>query len=503
MTGWQNKPFEIKAKKGDTIAFCMCGKSKNGPYCDGSHEGTGITPKVITYDEDSTVYACGCRQSKGLPFCDGTHATLSKIANDDSSNETTSSGLPNNTPIEPHIQYIHDLAINGLSKLGSHGQLGAMGVPHQELPSWDDIQFVTAQLARFPLLDDDKVSSETIIGPNAKKPMKLKIPLFVSDMSFGSLSQEAKVSLSKGAELAGTGICSGEGGMLSEEQESNFRYFYELASARFGFSMDKIKKCQAFHFKGGQAAKTGVGGHLPGKKVTEKIAEVRGLKPGQDAISPSKFPDWTNIEQIKDFADQVRSETGGIPIGYKLSAQHIEDDIDAALKIGVDYIILDGRGGGTGAAPLILRDNISVPTIPALARARKHLDSKSSDVTLVITGGLRTASDFAKAMAIGADAIAIANSAIQAIGCIGMRACHTNTCPAGIATQDENLRKNLVVDDASQRLCNFLNASVDLMKVLARACGHDSLDKFSRNDLTTWKKEMHELSGIPFGGIHN
>lgn len=502
MVGWQNKPFEIKAKKGDTIAFCMCGKSKNGPYCDGSHEGTGITPKVVTYDEDSNVYACGCRESKNIPFCDGTHATLTET-NDDASDESGQSSLPNNTPIEPYIQYIHNLATNGLSKLGMHGELGAMGVPRQDLPSWDDIQFVTAQLAKFPLLDDDKVSSETIIGPNAKKPLKLEIPLFVSDMSFGSLSQEAKVSLSKGAELAGTGICSGEGGMLPEEQESNSHYFYELASARFGFSMDKIKKCQAFHFKGGQAAKTGVGGHLPGKKVTEKIANVRGLKPGQDAISPSKFPDWNSIEEIKDFADQVRNETGGIPIGYKLSAQHIEDDIDAALKVGIDYIILDGRGGGTGAAPLILRNNISIPTIPALARARKHLDSKASDVTLVITGGLRTASDFSKAMALGADAIAIANSAIQAIGCIGMRACHTNTCPAGIATQDEELRKRLVVDEASQRLCNFLNASTDLMKVLARACGHDSLNKFSVNDLTTWKKQMHDLSGVPFGGIHS
>ena len=242
MTGWQNKPFEIKAKKGGTIAFCMCGKSKNGPYCDGSHEGTGITPKVVSYDEDSMIYACGCRQSKGLPLCDGTHTTLTESTQNNTSSESAQSGLPNNTPIEPYIQYIHDLATNGLSKLGSHGQLGAMGVPRQDLPSWDDIQFVTAQLATFPLLDSDEVSSETIIGPNAKKPLKLKIPLFVSDMSFGSLSQEAKVSLSKGAELAGTGICSGEGGMLAEEQESNSHYFYELASARFGFSMDKIKK---------------------------------------------------------------------------------------------------------------------------------------------------------------------------------------------------------------------------------------------------------------------
>jgi glutamate synthase domain-containing protein 2 len=196
----------------------------------------------------------------------------------------------------------------------------------------------------------------------------------VSDMSFGALSEEAKVALARGAELAGTGICSGEGGMLPEEQSANSRYFYELASARFGFSMDKVQRAQAFHFKGGQGAKTGTGGHLPGNKVRGKIAEVRGLNEGESAISPPRFPDWHGLAEFRDFAAEVREATGGIPVGFKLSAQHIEKDIDAALEVGCDYIILDGRGGGTGAAPLLFRDNISVPTIPALARARRHLD---------------------------------------------------------------------------------------------------------------------------------
>ena len=314
-----------------------------------------------------------------------------------------------------------------MSKTGHHGVSDAMGVPLSELPRWEDIQFITAQLHKVPLLDDEAVGTKTVIGPRAKKPLILDIPLFVSDMSFGALSASAKVALALGAENAGTGICSGEGGMLPEEQEANSRYFYELASARFGFSMDKLSKVQAFHFKGGQGAKTGTGGHLPGAKVIGKIAEVRGLTEGEAAISPARFPDWTTTSQIKEFADEVRDYTGGIPIGYKLSAQHIEKDIDAALEVGVDYIILDGRGGGTGAAPIIFRDNISVPTIPALARARKHLDDTGNkDVTLVITGGLRTPADFAKALALGADAIALSNAALQAIGCLGMRACHTN-----------------------------------------------------------------------------
>jgi len=409
---------------------------------------------------------------------------------------------PHGTIEEPYVMRIHELAANGLTKVGHHGFVAAMGVARQQLPSWDSIQFVTAQLARLPLLDDVPVGNEVCIGPNAAKPLWLDMPLFVSDMSFGALSQEAKTALGRGAQLAGTGICSGEGGMLPEEQSENSRYFYELASARFGWSWDVLNKVQAFHFKLGQGAKTGTGGHLPGPKVKGRIAEVRGLPEGTPAVSPPTFPDWHGVDDFRRFADEVRERSGGIPIGVKLSAQHVESDIDAALEVGVDYVILDGRGGGTGAAPLLFRDNISVPTIPALARARQHLDRrKRRDVTLIVTGGLRDASDFAKALALGADAVAIANSAIQAIGCLGMRACHTNNCPVGIATQKEHLRARLPVDEAAHRLNNFLRASVELMEVLARACGHDHLSHLSLDDLTTFDRDMADLTGIEYGGV--
>lgn len=406
------------------------------------------------------------------------------------------------TEEEPHNALIQRYAKEGLSKTGHHGVVDSMGVPRGQLPDWDDIQILTAQLHKVPLLEDEPVGTEVVIGPNAQKPLTLKIPLFVSDMSFGALSEPAKIALALGAEMAGTGICSGEGGMLPEEQEANARYFYELASARFGFSWDKLDKVQAFHFKGGQGAKTGTGGHLPGNKVKGKIADVRGLNPGESAISPPRFPEWTEVSQIKDFADEVRDRTGGIPIGYKLSAQHIEKDIDAALDVGVDYIILDGRGGGTGAAPIIFRDNISVPTIPALARARRHLDRLDrADVSLVITGGLRKPADFVKAMALGADAVALSNSAMQAIGCLGMRACHTNNCPVGIATQKPHLVSRLIVEKSARQLANFFDASVELMQVMARACGHAHLSQFNAGDLTTWKREMSDLSGVAFGGL--
>ena len=405
---------------------------------------------------------------------------------------------------EPHVAYIRQLASHGLEEVGHHGPMGAMGVSRDALPKWDDIQVVTAQLARPPLLDDEPVSTGVTIGPAAEQPLHLDIPLFVSDMSFGALSQEAKTSLARGAELAGTGICSGEGGMLPEEKAESTRYLYELASARFGFSWEKLEKVQAFHFKGGQAAKTGTGGHLPGSKVTEKIASVREVPLGEPAISPARFPEWDTPAHFAEFADEVRERTGGIPIGFKLSAQRIEEDLAAALEVGVDYVILDGRGGATGAAPLLFRNHISVPTIPALARARRFLDAEGADdVTLVITGGLRIAADFVKAMALGADAIAVSNAALQAIGCIGMRACNTNNCPVGIATQQPHLRERLPVDEAAHRLARFFQASVELMTVLARACGHRSLSDFTLDDLTTFDRDMASLAGVPYGGVES
>jgi len=496
------KPKAVEVEDGKDYFWCSCGRSSSQPYCDGSHRGTGFAPKKFTAEKSETVYLCMCKHTKNPPFCDGSHA---KLKDSTSSPETqiksdALEALP--TPEEPTVAFIHELAKHGLSKTGHHGEMGAMGVPRPTLPEWDDIQILTAQLAQKPLLDEVEVKTALVIGPNAQKPMTLKIPLFVSDMSFGALSEEAKIAMARGADMAGTGICSGEGGMLPEEQNENSHYFYELASAKFGFEESLLKKVQAFHFKGGQGAKTGTGGHLPGIKVVGKIAQVRNLPEGKPAVSPATFLDFHTPLDFKKFADRVREITGGIPIGFKLSANHIEEDIDFALEASADYIILDGRGGGTGAAPLIFRDHISVPTIPALARARKHLDKKNrKDITLLITGGLRVPTDFIKALCLGADGVAIANSAMQAIGCVAARICNTNNCPAGVATQKPELRARLNVEEGAQRLNRFLEASVELMKVMARACGHHHLHQFQCNDITTWKRDMADLTGIRFGGI--
>ncbi len=495
------KPIEVEVKADETYYWCACGLSKSQPFCDGSHRGTSFVPREFTVSESGKAHLCMCKHSKNAPYCDGAHARLPEGDEKTPPLENAASDVAP-TPEEPTLRAIHDLARDGLAKVGHHGTMGAMGVPRPLLPDWNDIQILPAQLARKPLQESVEIATELVIGPNARKPLVLKIPLFVSDMSFGALSEEAKVAMAAGAEAAGTGICSGEGGMLPEEQAANSRYFYELASARFGYSEEMLGRVQAFHFKGGQGAKTGTGGHLPAEKVVGKIAEVRGLPEKTPAISPPTFSDLTTVEDYRIFSDRIREITGGIPIGYKISANHIEDDVTFAVNAGADYLILDGRGGGTGAAPLLFRDHISVPTIPALARARRHLDHlRRPDITLIVTGGLRSAPDFIKALCLGADGVALANSAMQAIGCVGARICNTNNCPAGIATQKEELRSRIDVDLASERLARFLDSSVELMKVMARACGHAALQEFSLSDLTTWSREMADLSGIRFGGV--
>jgi glutamate synthase domain-containing protein 2 len=319
-----------------------------------------------------------------------------------------------------------------------------MGVPATELPQWDDLQILTAQLHRFPRLDDEAVDTSVTIGPAAARPLRLDIPVFVSDMSFGALSAEAKIALARGAEGAGTAICSGEGGMLPEEQAECSRYLYELASGRFGWDEMHLDRVQALHLKLGQGAKTGTGGHLPGTEGGGP--DRRGARAARGHRRRSPRP----VHRLDDAAGRPRPRrpdpgaVGRHPGRGEDVAQHIEEDLDAALDLGVDYVILDGRGGGTGAAPTIFRDTISVPTMAALARARRHLDlAGARDVTLVATGGFRRAQDMVKALALGADAIAVSNVALQAIGCVGMRACHTDNCPMGIATQKPHLRARL------------------------------------------------------------
>ncbi len=500
------EPEIVELEEGRFYAWCRCGRTCTPPFCDGSHRGTGIEPLIFRADASGPALLCNCKATADAPFCDGSHEQLKRLnSGDPVPLPLCRSDMPEplNTQAEPSLELVHRLARQDLADIGRHGETASMGVPRPELPRWEDILILPAQLARRPLPDETPVDTRVIIGPRAKRPLALDIPVIIADMSFGAISEEAKVALAKGSANAGAGIASGEGGMLPEERDQNSRYLFELGTAHFGWRKDVAQRISAFHFKAGQAAKTGLGGYLPGSKVSEKIAKVRGLRPGQPAVSPPAHPDLVTPADFRRFADHVRDLSGGVPIGFKISANHIEDDIDFALEAGADYIILDGRGGGTGAAPKILRDNISIPTIPALARARRHLDATGTgrEVTLIVTGGLRTPADFTKALALGADAIAIGTAALQAIGCVGARICHTNNCPAGIATQREDLRARLNVDAAARRLARFLNNGAELMRMFARACGHARLADFSPRDLATVNPLTARLAAIPFAGV--
>lgn len=365
------------------------------------------------------------------------------------------------------------------------------------VPSFDDIYFLPGQLADPPLLDDEPVDTVTVIGPRAARPITLAAPIYISHMSFGALSREAKIALATGAAQFGTMNCSGEGGMLPEERAAAKYYVFEMASGYFGWTEENIKKADAIEIKIGQSAKTGLGGVLPAAKVTPEIALVRGLKPGQDAISPSRFRDLNSPAEIQARIDWIRSINPGVPIGIKFAAAKLEADLAAACELDVDFITIDGRPGGTGAAPKHVKDHIGIPTVYALPRARKWLDEHGmGHITLCVTGGFRTPPDIAKAIALGADAVAVATSAMIAIGCQQYRACSSNNCPVGIATQRADLRDRFSIAESSKRLVNFLEGTRYQLTEFARMCGRRRLADLSLADVVTYSDALARYASI-------
>ena len=363
--------------------------------------------------------------------------------------------------------------------------------------SWDEILIKGAQLAKMPLNKTQPVVTQTLIGPAAAFPLMLETPVFVSHISFGALSREAKLALAKGSAQAKTAICSGEGGILPESLAASYRYIFEYVPNKYSVTDENLKLVDAVEIKIGQSAKPGMGGHLPGNKVTREIAAIRGCREGEDVISPSHFPDIRSKEDLKATVTHLRLRTGGKPIGIKLAAGHIEEDIDIALYAGVDFITIDGRAGGTGASPKVVKNATSVPTIFALARARKILDLRGADtVSLIITGGLRLSSDFAKALAMGADAIAVGTAAMMAAGCQQYRICNTGKCPVGIATQDPALRSRLDVDKSAIRVANFFKAVTEELRDFARLTGNDNVHHLSVADLCTTNSEISNHTSL-------
>ena len=444
------------------------------------------------------------------PMCMAPKSVFKKVEEDKTDNkplenkseETKNDSLSNylkeykrdSSSFEKNMVDIHTMATTGESIIS------AMGT---QLPiiSWDDILILGGQLDKMPLLESEEVSLRTIIGKNAKKPMIIESPVFVSHMSFGALSKEAKTALAKGTSRVKTAMCSGEGGILKDEFDNSYKYIFEYVPNKYSVNLENLKKVSAIEIKIGQGTKPGMGGHLPKEKVTEEIAKVRGKKLGEDIISPNRFEEINTKEDLKNLVLDLREKSEGRPIGIKIAAGHIENDLEFACFAKPDFITIDGRGGATGASPKIIKDSTTLPTIYALYRARKYLDEHNEDISLIITGGLRTSSDFAKAIAMGADAVAIATSAMIAIGCQQYRVCNSGNCPVGIATQDPELRKRFDIEKSSKRLENYLSVVNDELKTFARITGNDDIHKLSYYDIVTTNDEISKYTDIKHASL--
>lgn len=390
-----------------------------------------------------------------------------------------------------YMDAIREMAVSGKTIIG------AMGTT-MSTPNWDDILILGAQLNPAPLLDDEPVITTVVIGKNAKRPLIAENPVFVSHMSFGALSAETKVALAKGTAMSGSVQESGEGGILPEERAAAKKYIFEYIPNKYSVTDENLRNSDAIEIKIGQGTKPGMGGHLPAEKVTPEIAAIRNKPLGQDIHSPSKFPEIKTKEDLKALVTELRRRSDGRPIGIKIAAGRIERDLEFCVFAEPDFITIDGRGGGTGASPYLLREATSVPTIYALHRARKYLDSVGAqDISLIITGGLRVSSDFAKAIAMGADAVAVGTGALIAAACQQYRICGSGKCPMGIATQDPELRARLKIDAAAQRVANYLNVSLAELRSYARITGHKRLHDLSVNDLCTISREISEHTNIP------
>lgn len=449
----------------------------DGPY--------DIQGSIVLVDHDGDTpesqehyTLCRCGGSKNRPFCDGTHWYLDynqKTTKEDIAEKLSPQFLADqgNTRKQRIVEQLRDKGESRISSMGTE----------ESFPTLDTIQFRAAQLNRFPRNEDVKVNCQTVIGPSANKPLVLELPFYVSHMSYGAISEEAKKALAKGTSIVGTAMCSGEGGYLPTEREAAERWIYEINPSGYTRNDEAISKADAVEIKIGQAAKPGMGSLLPKEKITDDIAKTRGIGSDKDYHTSAAYPDFNNINEAKKFVDSLRERTGGKPIGVKFAAGDLETDLNYALNMGADFITVDCRGGGTGASPNHVKDNTGIPAVYAIPRARKVLDESGKNVTLCITGGIRDSADIAKALALGADAVALATSSLISIGCMQAKVCYGGKCPAGIATQDPVMRRILVEEKAIEGFVKFYGVTKIELEQLTRLNGKDDVHDLSLEDL--------------------
>ena len=423
--------------------------------------------------------------------------------------------LGNSFVFPPHV--IDDIHIK--AELGRYRMRGFS--LFKKIPHWDDLTFLPGTLTRFVIEGyREKCITKTVLGPKAKRPMVLDIPVYITGMSFGALSYEAKIALARGATMAGTATCSGEGGMIPDERRYSSKWFYQCIQSRYGFNPNHLRLADACEFFIGQGCKVGLGGHLMGQKVTDQVAEMRSLPAGIDQRSPARHPDWLGPDDLALKIQEIREATNyEIPIQLKLGAARVYDDVRMAAKTGPDSIYIDGMEGGTGAGPHLATEETGVPGIAAIRQARKALDDvgKTGEISLVYAGGIRNGGDVAKALALGADAVAIGHAVLMALNCnkdipeadyekeMGVEPgycyhCHTGRCPVGVATQDPELRKRLDPDEAAERVYNFIHTLTMEAQMMARACGKTNVHSLEPEDLAALTMEASALAMVPLAG---
>jgi len=366
-------------------------------------------------------------------------------------------------------------------------------------PVWDDLIFTPAQLAKKPVdYFREEISSKVIIGKLSKKPIEIETPIIFGAMSFGALSKEAKIALAKASNLAGTIDNTGEGGMLPDQRKFSKRLIIQYSTGRFGITENILKQADAIEIKIGQGAKPGQGGLLLKEKITDEIAEIRNIEKNKDIHSPAYHLDIKNIEDLSNKIKELREISQGAPIILKLGAGNIEEDVSLASRAKPDIIAIDGIEGGTGAAPEVMLNDVGIPAIAALTRARKVLDEINAPQELWIGGGLQKGADFAKALALGADAVFLGFPLLIAMGCVYCRQCWKGKCVKGIATQDLELRKNLDQEKASQDIANYIKHCTEEIKMIAGSCGKNNIQNLSRDDLRAINSEIANILNKKF-----
>jgi methylamine---glutamate N-methyltransferase subunit C len=377
----------------------------------------------------------------------------------------------------------------------------------KKYPSFDDLLVLPSQLSRLSIdTYREDCKTQTVLGSRfAKNPLVIETPIMISGMSYGALSKEAKTALAKSTQIVGTSINNGEGGLLPEEKNNSYKQVVQITPSRMGFSLKNIEAADALEIICGIGAKPGLSGHLMGSKITKEIAEFRQLPQGIDLHSHPRHGDIFGADDMVLKIQELRDVTDWkIPIFVKIAAGRVKEDVKIAAKTGADGIVIDGSEGGTGAAPVVASAHLGIPTLPALVQAVRALEEMGvkEEISLMVSGGIRDGSDVVKALAIGADAVAIGTGAMIAMGCVVCLRCHEGKCAFGIGTQDPERRKNLNIDDAAQRVANYIQGMTYEALLIAKAAGKTALANMEREDLRSMTLESCAMTGIPLMGTN-